>query len=95
MRVLKFSATWCGPCQQIGPDVKRLCAERALPLEEIDSDECPNMCEEYAVRALPTIVAEYADGRREKVEGADLQSIAALLARLAASRPAASRPEGA
>ena len=76
----------------VGPNphvVRMFMAERGIsvPLEEIDSDECPNVCEEYAVRALPTIVAVYADGRREKVEGADLQSIAALLARLAASRP--------
>ena len=88
MRVLKFAAAWCGPCQKIGPDVKRLCEERALPLKDIDSDSCPHVCEEYAVRALPTIVAEYTDGRREKVEGADLQSIDALLSRLADSRTA-------
>jgi thiol-disulfide isomerase/thioredoxin len=39
--VVDFSATWCGPCQQIGPIFEKLSLQYpAVKFVKIDVDEC-------------------------------------------------------
>jgi thiol-disulfide isomerase/thioredoxin len=39
--VVDFSATWCGPCQQIGPLFEKLSLQYpAVKFVKIDVDEC-------------------------------------------------------
>ena len=55
-----FSATWCGPCQQMKPHMERL-AKSGYPVEFIDIDEQPTIAESVEVRGVPT-TAIYENG---------------------------------
>ncbi|MFN8855271.1 MAG: thioredoxin family protein, partial [Planctomycetaceae bacterium] len=53
--VLDFSATWCGPCQQVSPLVARL--ERAgLPIHKIDVDQNQALAAKYGVSSIPAFL---------------------------------------
>ena len=53
--VLDFSATWCGPCQQVSPLVAKL--ERAgLPIHKIDVDQNQALAAKYGVSSIPAFL---------------------------------------
>ncbi|WP_421863139.1 thioredoxin family protein [Motiliproteus sp.] len=53
-----FSATWCGPCQTMGPIVERLAAdyEQSLTTFKADVDEVPELAGRYGLRGVPTLL---------------------------------------
>lgn len=59
--VLEFSASWCGPCQQMAPLVARLERE-GLPIHSIDVDAHPDLRSRFNVTAMPTFIL-LIDGR--------------------------------
>lgn len=57
LKLLKFSADWCGPCKTFAPILNEVLQERNdVELEEIDIDLDTDRSIEYKVRAVPTIV---------------------------------------
>lgn len=52
---LYFSATWCGPCLQLGPTMSSLQRE-GYNVRKIDVDSDPNLPSQYNVRNIPTVV---------------------------------------
>ena len=59
IKVLKFSAVWCGPCRALKPtfdQVRTLIAD--VVYEEIDVDNDPSAPIKYNVHSVPTIVIE-------------------------------------
>ena len=61
MRILKFSAAWCGPCKTLSK-VIATSDLKGHTIEEIDVDTNCAMTKTYNVRAVPTLVAVDADG---------------------------------
>ena len=53
--VLKFSASWCGPCQALSMTLKGL-EDNAIPIREVDIDDNLDLAAEYNVRSVPTMV---------------------------------------
>jgi thiol-disulfide isomerase/thioredoxin len=53
--VIDFSATWCGPCQQMAPLVARLERE-GLPIRKVDIDQDRAFANRYSITAMPTFV---------------------------------------
>ncbi len=56
--VVDFWAEWCGPCKMIGPIVEDLAKEyegKAV-IGKLDVDENPEVCEEYGIRNIPTLL---------------------------------------
>lgn len=53
-RILKFSATWCGPCRQLTATIKTL--NLAVPVEEIDVDQQPAVAAKFGIRGVPTML---------------------------------------
>lgn len=53
-RILKFSATWCSPCQSL----KRTLAGMDIndKVEEIDIEENEDLCEKYKIKNIPVLV---------------------------------------
>ncbi|RSL29226.1 thioredoxin [Salibacterium salarium] len=63
MRLLKFSASWCTPCQVLTAQLNGIDDDMpALEYEEVDIDEMPDKAAEYGVMSIPTLVVETADG---------------------------------
>jgi len=57
LTLLKFSASWCGPCKSMDPVVDKLNEEDdELILTRIDVDENPQERINYNVRSIPTFV---------------------------------------
>ncbi|MEU7279453.1 thioredoxin [Streptomyces sp. NPDC045431] len=56
--LVKFTATWCGPCRQLAPVLKEISAEEAdrLKVVEIDVDTNPETVSRYAVLSTPTLM---------------------------------------
>ena len=56
--LLEFSATWCGPCQMVAPDVESLAREVAGRAEvvKVDVDEQRELASKYSVRSIPCFV---------------------------------------
>lgn len=59
--VIDFSATWCGPCQQVAPLVARLERE-GLPIRKVDVDQERPFANQFRIKAMPTFVL-VVDGR--------------------------------
>jgi len=55
--VLDFYADWCGPCKKLSPEFSRLSAEYPkFTFLKVNADEADELCKEFEVSALPTIV---------------------------------------
>lgn len=53
--VLKFSATWCGPCQALSNTIKGI-DDLDVEIKEIDIDDQLDLAAQYNIRSVPTLV---------------------------------------
>ena len=67
--VLKFSASWCGPCQALGMTLKSI-NDNVIPIREIDIDENLDMAAQYNIRSVPTMVMLENGSEVKRVSGA-------------------------
>lgn len=56
MKVLKFSASWCGPCKMLTKSIETIRDQTDAKIEEIDIDEQPERAKQYQIRGVPTLV---------------------------------------
>ena len=71
--VIDFSATWCGPCQRIGPIFEQLSGKYSdVVFVKIDVDEAAEIAEGYDVSCMPTFLF-LKNGKEacKRLEGAD------------------------
>ena len=56
--VIKFAASWCGPCKQIAPVLEELADtyQDSLKYIPLDVEESYDIATEYKVRNVPTIL---------------------------------------
>lgn len=56
--VVDFTATWCGPCQMIGPHFDELSNRYAADATflKVDVDQCPQTARSQGVSSMPTFV---------------------------------------
>ncbi|MFF9841495.1 thioredoxin family protein [Streptomyces sp. NPDC020422] len=56
--LVKFTATWCGPCRQLKPVLGAIAAEEGerLKVVEIDVDRNPGTTVRYGVLSTPTLM---------------------------------------
>jgi thioredoxin 1 len=66
LKVLKFSASWCGPCKQLAPIFEQVkSAVDGVSFQDVDVDNNSALAIQYKVRGVPTIVIEK-DGQEVK-----------------------------
>jgi thioredoxin 1 len=53
-KVLKFSASWCGPCKMMSKILSTI--ETDVEIEEVDVDTNRELAIEYKVRGVPLMV---------------------------------------
>ncbi|KAF5017467.1 hypothetical protein F66182_10601 [Fusarium sp. NRRL 66182] len=85
--VADFYADWCGPCKQIAPFYESLADTLSRPnivtFVKVNSDNNPDLSQEYSVSSLPTFLV-FRDGKViDQVQGADPQRLKSVLQKLA------------
>jgi len=53
-KILKFQASWCGPCKMLSKTFSQIQTE--IEIEEIDVDVSRDLTTQYKVRGVPTVV---------------------------------------
>lgn len=62
--MVDFFAIWCGPCKMLSPVIDEIASElegKAV-VAKIDSDQLGDLCAQYNIRLLPTLVF-FKDGK--------------------------------
>ena len=54
--LVDFFATWCGPCQMLGPVLDDLSQEVDYKVVKVDVDQARDLAAEFGVRSVPTMV---------------------------------------
>lgn len=54
-QLLKFSATWCGPCKSLAGNMKHV-DFKDVELKEIDIDDNLDEAKKFGIRGVPTLV---------------------------------------
>lgn len=79
--VIKFSATWCGPCQRIAPVFATLAQSSGVTCAEADVDVAQDVAQAAGVRVMPTFQL-WANGTKVLgVEGAKEDDLRRLFER--------------
>ena len=73
-RVLRFTASWCGPCKSLAKTLEDL--KTNIPVEVIDIDVDSESAVEYGVRGVPTLVMLEGNNEIKRLVG--LKSLPAL-----------------
>jgi len=53
-RILRFTASWCGPCQGLAMNLET--ADLNIPIEVVDIDTHSDIAQEYGIRSVPTLI---------------------------------------
>ena len=58
LSLVQFSASWCGPCQQLKPIIEKISNEKADKIDCYyhDIESQPNEPTKHSVRGVPTIL---------------------------------------
>lgn len=55
MKLVYFSAPWCGPCKTFGPIMEKVAAT-GIPVVKVNVDEDQELSVEYNIGNVPTVV---------------------------------------
>jgi len=76
VKVLKFSAAWCGPCRILSPlfdEIKREIS--GVNYIDIDIDKHPELVQAYSVTGVPLVVIEKNGIIIDTIKGANPKSV--------------------
>jgi len=84
--LLRFTAKWCKPCQNIAPRFQELAASGKFSGTEfltVDIDRAMDVAAAYGVKSVPTFVLLGAGGKPElrRITGGDMQQLEAALSK--------------
>ena len=55
--LLDFWASWCGPCQMLGPVIDQIADEQdEVKICKVNVDEQPELASQFGVMSIPTLV---------------------------------------
>jgi thioredoxin 1 len=55
--LVDFSATWCGPCRRLEPELDKVAEELAgqVKILKVDVDQDPEIASQYGVQSIPNM----------------------------------------
>lgn len=70
--VLYFTASWCGPCKKISPEITKWAnIYKSIKFFKLDVDECPEYAKMFKIDSVPTFYFYLNNEKYTKVNGAD------------------------
>lgn len=62
--LVDFWASWCGPCQMVGPVIDELAAEYhgRAKVGKVDVDQCAQLASQYGIQSIPMVIL-FQDGQ--------------------------------
>jgi thioredoxin 1 len=72
-QLLKFSASWCGPCQALSTTLKEQ-DDWGIEIKEIDIDDQLDLAAKYGIRSVPTLIIVEGDKEVKRMTGAQPKS---------------------
>lgn len=66
MKVLKFEASWCGPCKALTKVINEAQSKITTEIEVCDIDAMPELATQYGVRGVPTMIMLDDEGKEVK-----------------------------
>ena len=81
--VVDFTATWCGPCQKIGPVFASMAEEDKSDTTyiKVDVDDNSDTAEACGISAMPTFQIYKGGDKVAEMRGADEAGLKALIAK--------------
>jgi len=55
-KILRFTASWCGPCKAMAIILESIKDDIKVPVEVVDIDVFPEVAANYYVRSVPTLI---------------------------------------
>lgn len=84
--MLKFSATWCGPCKQVAPVIDKIAPQYPnVFIGDVDVDQNPSVAQINEVTAMPTFVFFKKGTETGRIMGGDIAGITSNLRNLQTS----------
>ncbi|CAD7968305.1 unnamed protein product [Amoebophrya sp. A25] len=78
--VVDFTATWCGPCQQIAPKFAELAEKYSdVTFIKVDVDDNGDTAEACDVQCMPTFQFFKEGSQVHKIEGASVDKLVAAI----------------
>lgn len=66
-KILRFTASWCGPCKMLAKNLESVKTE--VPIEVVDIDVHPEMSTEFGIRGVPTLVMIEGEKENKRLVG--------------------------
>ena len=94
--VVKFTASWCGPCQALEPELEKMAGyfeTQGVKIAEVDVDELNDLSNEMHVSSIPRTFVFYNGQPYADILGFNPGAIASLIDSVCQSQEEASVPE--
>ena len=80
--VVDFTASWCGPCQYIGPIFEQLSKENTdVEFVKVDVDDADDISAACNIQAMPTFQFYKNGSKIDELQGADVEGLKSLIAK--------------